>query len=324
MSTSRFERSADGYLNPERIQIARMRRGLTKLELAQRINVTARTITKYETEAAPATAAPALSAALEFPVGYFQRADAAMVNAAQVSFRAARRATARPREAAVAAGVAGVEIDRWISRRFALPALDLPDLACCDPREAAQMLRAMWGLGTRPLPNLVQLCESRGVRVYTLPPFADAVDAYSIWYDEVPYVFLTRCKAPERIRFDLAHELGHLALHRDVPAETTAEERAADAFASEFLLHAESLSEYLRCNPSFEELLTVRTQFKVSAMALAYALHDSGRLTDWAYRQICASCSHRTAFAPQNPAACRLTRCHACSPISSVVRAIRR
>ncbi|MEX3645161.1 MULTISPECIES: ImmA/IrrE family metallo-endopeptidase [Mycolicibacterium] len=125
---------------------------------------------------------------------------------------------------------------------------------------------ATMGLGTTPLPNLVQLCESRGVRVYTLPPFADAVDAYSIWYDEVPYVFLTRCKTPERIRFDQAHELGHLVLHRDLPAESAAEERAADAFASEFLIPAESLSEYLRHNPSFHELLAVRTQFEVSAV----------------------------------------------------------
>jgi Zn-dependent peptidase ImmA (M78 family) len=71
---------------------------------------------------------------------------------------------------------------------------------------------------------------------------ADAVDAYSIWYDQVPYVFLTRRKTSERIRFDLAHELGHLVLHGDVPAETTAEERAADAFASEFLIPRELLS----------------------------------------------------------------------------------
>ncbi|MFL0293713.1 XRE family transcriptional regulator [Mycobacterium sp. SMC-18] len=291
MSTSRFERSADAYLNPERIQIARMRRGLTKLELAKRINVTARTITKYESEAAPASAAAALSAALDFPVGYFLRGDAAVFNATQVSFRAARRATARQREAAVAAGIGGVEIDRWISQRFALPALDLPDLAGCDPRKGAQVLRAMWGLGTKPLPNLVQLCESRGIRVYTLPPFADAVDAYSIWYDEVPYVFLTRRKTPERIRFDLAHELGHLVLHGDVPAESTAEERAADAFASEFLIPSASLSEYLRHNPSFQELLTVRTQFKVSAMALAYAAHQAGRMTDWAHRHICIELS---------------------------------
>jgi Zn-dependent peptidase ImmA (M78 family) len=140
-----------------------------------------------------------------------------------------------------------------------------------------------------PLPK--EACRPRGVRVYTLPPFADAVDAYSIWYHEVPFVFLTRRKTPERIRFDLVHELGHLVLHGDVPAETTAEERAADAFASEFLIPSASLVEYLRHNPSFRELLTVRTQFKVSAMALAYAAHQAGRMTDWAYRQTCIELS---------------------------------
>jgi Zn-dependent peptidase ImmA (M78 family) len=71
----------------------------------------------------------------------------------------------------------------------------------------------MWGLGTGPRPNLLQLCESRGIRVFALAPFADAVEAYSIWRNDIPYVFLARRKAPERLRFDLAHELGHLVLH---------------------------------------------------------------------------------------------------------------
>lgn len=65
MSTSRLTRSADDYLNPERIRVARMRRGLTKVELAQRLAVTPRTVGKYETEGAPSSAAtawPTLSA----------------------------------------------------------------------------------------------------------------------------------------------------------------------------------------------------------------------------------------------------------------------
>lgn len=293
MSTSRFARSANGYLNPGRIQIARMRRGLTKVELAQRIKVTARTISKYEFEGAPASAAMALAAALDFPVGYFERADVVPFAATEVSFRAARRATARQREAAVAAGVHGVEIDRWISRRFMLPELDLPTFFGDDPPTAARLLRSMWGLGTKPLPNLVQLCESKGIRVYTLPPFADAVDAYSIWRDDVPYIFLARRKTPERIRFDLAHELGHLVLHYAEATETTAQEREADAFAAEFLMPSDGLTEYLRHNPSINEILTTRSRFKVSAMALAYAAHKSGRLTDWAYRQTCIELSQR-------------------------------
>jgi Zn-dependent peptidase ImmA (M78 family) len=270
-----------------------MRRGLTKIDLAQRISVTTRTTSKYETEGAPASAAPALSAALDFPTGYFARTDPPVFAASQVNFRAARRANARQRDAAIAAGVHGIEIDRWISGRFILPALDMPPLCATDAREAAQLLRNMWGLGTKPLPNLVQLCESRGIRVYSLSPFADAVDAYSIWYDEVPYIFLARRKTPERIRFDLAHELGHLVLHSAEPADTAAQEREADAFASEFLIPTGAVAEYLTHNPSVEEILVVRNQFKVSAIALAYAAHKAGRMTDWAYRQTCIELSQR-------------------------------
>lgn len=293
MSTSKFTKSANTYLSPNRLRMARMRRGLTKVALAQQIGVTPRTIAKYENDGAPLSAASALGAALGFPPRYFQRPDVSVFGAADVSFRAMMRASTQQREAAVAAGFLGVEIDRWISQRFVLPPLDLPIFVGHKPRTAAQLLRGMWGLGTKPLPNLVQLCESRGIRVYTLPPFADVVDAYSIWRDDIPYVFVARRKTPERIRFDLAHELGHLVLHFGAPTETAAAERDADAFASEFLMPTDSLTEYLPYNATTDELLDTRSQFKVSAMALAYAAHSSGRLTDWAYRQICIELSQK-------------------------------
>lgn len=292
MSTSRSAKSPDlTYLNPERIRVARMRRGLTKVELAQRLAVTSRTVTKYENEGAPIAAATAIAAAVDFPVGYFERGDAPTMCASEVSFRAARRATARQREAATSAGVAGVEIDQWISQRFVLPALDLTTLDGCGPKTAAIALRTMWGLGTKPLPNLVQLCESRGIKVYTLPPFADAVDAYSIWRDDVPFIFLARRKAPEHIRFDLAHELGHLVLHSAEPAETAAHEREADAFASEFLIPEASIDEYLRFNPSATEILKIRSYFKVSAMAMTLAAYRASRMSEWSYRQTCMTLS---------------------------------
>jgi Zn-dependent peptidase ImmA (M78 family) len=154
-------------------------------------------------------------------------------------------------------------------------------------------LRSMWGLGTKPLPNLVQLCESPRIRAYTLPPFADAVDAYSVWRDDIPYIFLARRKTPEHIRFDLAHELAHLVVHSAEPAETVAHEREADAFASEFLMPEASLDEYLRFNASVEEILRVQDYFKVSAMALAYAAHGAGRMSDWTYRHVCMTLSQR-------------------------------
>jgi Zn-dependent peptidase ImmA (M78 family) len=266
---------------------------MTKVELARKLAVIPRTITRYETGEAPRSAAAALAAALDFPVGYFGRGEAPVFDSSEVRFRAARRACARERDAAVAVGVSGVEIDRWISQRFILPEMAVPPLAGNAPATAAQLLRGIWGLGTKPLPNLVQLCESRGIRVYSLPPFADAVDAYSMWRSGSPYVFLARRKSPERIRFDLAHEIGHLVLHDGEPCESAALEREADAFASEFLVPASSIVEYLSSTPSVADILTMRDQFKVSAMALAMAAHKTGRINDWLYRQICIELSTR-------------------------------
>ncbi|RBO84272.1 Zn-dependent peptidase ImmA (M78 family) [Nocardia puris] len=224
---------------------------------------------------APTGVAGSLGAALDYPATYFSVGAPPLIGANEVRFRAARRATARERDAAVAAGVSGIEIDRWISTRFVLPPVDVPSFTGHAPATAAQLLRAVWGLGTKPLPNLVQLCESRGIRVYTLPPLADAVDAYSLWRDDIPYVFL------------------HLVLHGEEACDTSNQEREADAFASEFLLPAASVAEYLPNNPSLPQILMLRDTFKTSAMATAFACHKAGRLSDWAYRQTCVELSTR-------------------------------
>jgi Zn-dependent peptidase ImmA (M78 family)/transcriptional regulator with XRE-family HTH domain len=293
MSTSPSSPHPDRFLDPDRIRIARARRGLTKAELARVLGVTPRSITRYESGEAPRDSADTLSRALAFPSEFFTAADAPEIEVGTVSFRAARRATARHRGAAVAAGAIGIEIDRWISRRFVLPPVDVPMHPGENPRLAARLVRAEWGLGTRPLPNAVQLAESRGVRVYTLPPIAEEVDAYSVWHDERPFVFLARRRSPEGMRFDVTHELGHLVLHPAAACDDAAQEREANEFASEFLIPRDAIPEYLRTNPPVSELLEVRDLFKVSAMAVAYAAHGAGRMTDWAYRNTCIELSGR-------------------------------
>ena len=40
------------------------------------------------------------------------------------------------------------------------------------------------------------------------------VDAFSVWREYTPYIFLKLMKTAEHSRFDAAHELGHLVLHR--------------------------------------------------------------------------------------------------------------
>lgn len=293
MSTSRSSRHPDQFLDPDRIRLARSRRGMSKADLARRLEVTPRTITRYESGDAPASTATSLAAVLDFPAEFFTEPGAPEIDASLVNFRAARRASARTRGAAVAAGALGIEIDRWISNRFVLPTVDIPAHPDEAPRLAARLVRAEWGLGTKPLPNLVQLVESHGIRVYTLPTIAEEVDAYSTWSGDTPFVFLSRRRTPERMRFDVAHELGHLVLHPTISCDDAAQEREADTFASEFLVPADAIPEYVRSNPGIADLLAVRSQFKVSAMALAYAVHKAGRMSDWSYRQTCITLSGR-------------------------------
>lgn len=266
---------------------------MTKADLARALGVTPRSITRYESDGAPVATAPALAEALAFPEEFFSAPPTAQIEAEGVSFRAGRRAGARQRAAAVASGEIGIEVDRWISERFNLPAVSVPRRLEGDPVLAARVLRSNWSLGAKPLPNAVQLAESHGVRVYTLPPIAEEVDAFSCWHADVPYIFLSRRRSPERMRFDVAHELGHLVMHVAKARDDAAQEREADRFASEFVVPSDALLVQVRSNPSAAEVLEARARLKVSAMALTRALHAAGRMSDWHYRQMCIDLAGR-------------------------------
>lgn len=296
MSTSTSWRHDVALLDPTRIATARMRRGLTKVELARLLSVTPRTIGTYETDGATSQVGPRLAESLGFPVDYFHQKSLAELVANDVSFRAGSRVAAKAKDAAVASGRNGLEVDAWISERFQLPQSNVPRLEGLSPEQAARMLRREWGLGVKPLPNLVQLLESKGVRVYGLPPSAAAVDAFSFWSDAVPFVFLARRRTPEGVRFDLAHELGHLVMHSSKSKTFmmgTEEEREADRFASEFLIPESGVLEYLPSYTTVDDILSVKVYFQVSAMALARKGLSAGRLTDWSYRQICTELTRR-------------------------------
>lgn len=59
--------------------------------------------------------------------------------------------------------------------------------------------------------------------------------------DTLPCIFLNRSQPADRLRFSLAHELGHLIMHR-VP--TLQMEEEANAFAAAFLAPAKDIRPY--------------------------------------------------------------------------------
>ncbi len=281
--------------NPTRLTLARKRRGMTKIGLADATGLSTRSVSAYEagTQKPTSETVEALSRALRFPIEFFDGADLDEPTAESASFRAYASMTARQRDAALAAGTIALELSIWIDRRFDLPKPNIPNLRGFVPEVAAQALREHWGIGERPIRNSIHLLEAQGVRVFSLVQECVELNAFSLWKAGLPFVFLNTMKSAESSRFDVAHELGHLALHQHGGPRGRAAELEADRFASAFLMPPGSV---LAAAPRFstvDNLLKLKKQWNVSAIALAHRLHFLRVISDWNYRTICIGLSER-------------------------------
>jgi len=281
--------------NPTRLTLARQRRGLKKTQLAQQAKLTVRSVSAYEAgDTVPTDATIGeLARILRFPVAFFSATSLDTLTTESASFRALSSMTAGQRDAAMGAGTLAIALSEWIASRFNLPEADLADLRGHAPEAAADALRGAWGLGERPVKNMVHLLEAHGVRVFSLVEECKEVDAFSLWRGSVPFVFLNTIKTAERGRFDAAHELGHLVLHRHGAPQGRAAEHEADTFASCFLMSRGSILANAPRLPSVDLLLKLKRNWNVSVTALAHRLHAVDLMTDWHYRMLCIEMAKR-------------------------------
>ena len=237
----------------------------------------------------------ALSRVLDFPPEFFFAGDFDDLPVQSASFRSLTSMTAKERDAALSAGTIAFLFDDWIEERFNLPALDVPDLrADATPEAAAQAVREYWGLGQQPVPNMVKLLEAKGVRVFSLCEDTKTVDAFSCWRNAQPFVFLNTFKSTERSRFDAAHELGHLVMHRHGEQQDSRQaENEADQFASHFLMPQDDVAGRIRYVTGLEELIHAKKRWGVSVAALTYRLNKMGVVSEWQNRTFNIEISRR-------------------------------
>lgn len=273
----------------DRLFQARCRRGFTKAELAKKARLSVRSVASFEAGKSEPSAKTLwlLSATLGFPEAFFLNGEAVVLPEASVSFRALSSVSAVQKRAAISASSFSVEISKWIESKVALPKVNVPDLSGRCPEEAAGRLREEWGLGERPIDNTIALLESKGFRVFSMAEDCREVDACSAWVGDAPFVFLNTFKSAERSRFDAAHELGHLILHRKAEVQGKEREREADKFASAFLMPKQGLLVEPPADTRLETLIEFKQKWRVSLAALAYRLHALERMTDWNYKMLC-------------------------------------
>jgi Zn-dependent peptidase ImmA (M78 family)/transcriptional regulator with XRE-family HTH domain len=303
--------------NPKRLTLARERRGLTKTKLAKAIGVDVRSVTAYETDAfrPDKERLAQLAQTLRFPIPFFFGDDLDQIAPDIVSFRSMSKMTAGQRDSALGAGAIALLLNEWIAARFDLPAAALPDLSqessqasrvggtkpeVVHPEAAADTLRRMWGLGELPVKNMIHLLESKGIRVFSLSIDTAQLDAFSMWHADTPFVFLNTMKSCEHSRFDAAHELGHLVLHRHAGSKGQEAEREANAFASAFLMPRASVLANAPHMATVDQLIKFKAFWTVSVAALAYRLHDVNLVSDWHYRNLCIEIAQR-GYRKQEP-----------------------
>ena len=283
---------------PSRLRLARVRLGLTRTKLAELSGISLRTLTEYENEERSPSDENLvrLARALSVPRQFFEREAIEPVPVEAASFRKLSKASATRRDAVLANAALALEFFGMLEQHFRLPDSAIPTLDKLGPARAADLVRHQWALGDRPISNMVHLLEAKGSRVASLNHDYGDIDAFCFYRDATPYVFLNTSKSAERQRFDLAHELGHLVLHSEIEMETaSSKEREAQAneFAANFLMPASAVRQQLMSGASLDRILTARTYWKVSAMAMTHRLHELHLMSDWQYRSTCITLSER-------------------------------
>jgi Zn-dependent peptidase ImmA (M78 family)/transcriptional regulator with XRE-family HTH domain len=292
---------ATRVLRPAKIREARLAMQLTQTELAARAGVTRQSISAYEqglTIPEPPVLA-SIATAVAQPLLYFFEDPAPEFGPSSTRFfRAFGPDTKRRNLACEILGSWLARTAKYLDQFVNYPDVDVPpapppvsENGSYDSDEieaAAARCRQAWGLGLGPISDMVALLENKGVLVCRVTIPNERIEAFSFWNGDKALVFLaSEKKSAYRARFDAAHELGHLILHRGIGQEeidgdkATLKriEREADLFAGAFLLPKESfLGEVF--STRLDAFLPLKRRWKVSVGAMVYRCKELGVVDD--------------------------------------------
>ena len=154
------------------------------------------------------------------------------------------------------------------------------------PKKCGQALRQLWQLPTGPIRNVVNSIEAAGGVVYYCPLGTDKVDGISQWPlddDKMPPVFFVRDSSPgDRMRWTLAHEIGHVIMHH-VP--TVDPENEANEFAGEFLMPAAEIAPQLY-DMTLQKAAELKGYWKTSMASIVTRAHHLGKISKDRYTQL--------------------------------------
>lgn len=289
-----------GFQQDRLSQVLAARR-LTQVQLAALVGVSPATVSKWRagSQAPEREALERLAGVVNVTPEWFTRTPAEKISLplfrSNASAHVAARAMLEARlEWAQDVAVALMEFVDY-------PELNLPKRDFIDPEEitaedieqAASECRDMWRLGRVAVQDLALAVEGAGIILVREETGIAQIEGLSAWSEMLgrPLILLSADKDNGyRSRFDLAHELGHLILHRNILRTKDNDrhklmEKQAHHFAGSFLLPAESFATDIRMPVTLDDLLLLKRRWGVSVAAITMRLHaldmidDEGKLS---------------------------------------------
>lgn len=235
---------------PERLRDIRIMKGYTVEALADELQISKQAVSKYEGgKMIPASDVLDRLLKLFFiPRGYLTKPDALPKERSAVFYRRCKRT---PNKELLAAQI----YLKWCYEMidagrdyFLVREADLPERRDgMTAEDMAREVRMCWNLGSDPIRRLGPLLEEHGFFLFSASLSNEKIDGYSQMIGGVPIMIVNQNRGNRmRQQFSMAHELGHLLLHRGIenPDEETLErmEAEADQFAGCFLMPERELS----------------------------------------------------------------------------------
>ncbi len=275
------------------LRLARQRRGLTQTQAAPKLNLKQTVLSRMENGLVEVTdeAIAKASDAYQFPKEFFLQNETVL--GPPVSVHPMLRGNSKVAAKDVDMLTAELNIRLFNIRRFLANvdlsrSLNVPELHIemeDSPRAVAKKVRLHWQLTHGPIKNLTRLLERAGV-IVGVSDFGGAQISGVIFRppSSPPIVLFNPTHPADRVRFTLAHELGHLVMHR-FPTSTMEDE--ANEFASEFMMPAEEMRQVFRGRKvTIQYLAALKREWRMSMQSLLMSAKHVGAVNSNQYRYL--------------------------------------
>jgi len=275
--------------NANLLRTARQLRGFQQGAAAQRLGVSQAMLSRFENQLSGLTDDILQKAAevYRLPVSFFRQPDPILGAPVSVHPMWRKKASVSARE--MDQIVAELNLRLMHLRRLLdaveveatheLPKLPIDEFG--DAERVAGLVRAQWRLPQGPIANLTRAIEAAGVIVVHSILSGSKVDGVTFRAPGLPPLVVLNSDQPaDRMRFTLAHELGHLVMHHAQPTQNM--EQEANEFASALLMPARDIRPYFTRRVDLRLFAELKPLWRVSMASLLMRARSLGAL---AYNQ---------------------------------------